>query len=364
MEKKIDEKLESISTDQKKFIDENRSTLSELKRSVSEENSRPWQNKNVPKMIQDKLNELHSYHQSEIKRLEAEIETQRKKNAEEKVRSSSNCLESKITSNLQNVYDLEQSDPYPENVSTRTGRASVMFKNGPGLLSPRPPQGTSWNSRSLFCRPNPSPVATVLPQRKSMQENVVTVKNAIQATQALQPTVDTELQTRQLRSRYRQDQGTIFKDTTAGQKFERFVSEAAVACERNIANVDSVESNVLQHADAIKSQPAKKGRDRRKAGKKHCAKSKKKRSKNPEQSPATLVSIAKESVNYVENQGEQHTCNKILINRNKSPVVHNSSSVLSSSNIFDFHEELSPGPVLKKRNKTSSIFVNQTPSVR
>lgn len=357
MEKKIDEKLESISTDQKKFIDENRSTLSELKRSVSEENSRPWQNENVPKMIQDKLNELHNFHQSEIKRLEAEIENKKKNHNEGEVRTISNCLDSTIMSNLQNVYDLEQSGPDLEvaNGCTRTGRASVMFKNGPGLLSPRPPQGTSWNSRSLFSRHNPSPVATVLPQRKSVQENVVTVKNAIQATQALQPTVDNEMQTRQLRSRHRPNSG-------------RFEREAAVACERNIANVDSVESNVLHHADAIKSlekRPGKnKGKGRRKAGKKQCTKSKRNQSKNPKPSPATLVSIEKGSVNYVKNQGEQHTCNKILIDRNKSPIVLNSSSVLSSRNIFDFHDELSPSQVLRKSNKQNSIFLNQKPSVR
>ena len=124
-----------------------------------------WENDRIPKHIQEQLNALHSSHQSEIKRLEAEIKTQKDQAlaCQENTYKKSSSNENQTTGNVYNSCTDKESSK----------RAAYIFEKSIGFVSPKPLQGTRWNSRQLFGRLNPSPVATVHPQRKSLIGNVL-----------------------------------------------------------------------------------------------------------------------------------------------------------------------------------------------
>ena len=126
------------------------------------EKSKAWNNDTVPLRVQEQLDELHYQHVSEINRLKKEMENQKKQ--------IDNSLKTKIDQQtgptLQNVYDLQNDDGKEASGQTNKGTHLPLFQRSSGFVSPRPLTGTTWNSRTIFGRANPSPVATVLPQRK------------------------------------------------------------------------------------------------------------------------------------------------------------------------------------------------------
>ena len=127
-----------------------------------EDKSASWKNDLVPKKVQAQLDELHNQHKSEIQKLEKQIEEQRK-NAEE-IASHKKDPEPMMTESvLQNVYDINTEERRQN--ESKTKPSGPLFQRASGFISPRPPVGTTWNSRAIFGRTNPSPVATVLPQR-------------------------------------------------------------------------------------------------------------------------------------------------------------------------------------------------------
>ena len=74
----MQKKLDDLKSQQKALMEDNSKYLETLqKKSESVGIEQPWQNDNVPKKVQDKLDELHNQHQSEIKRLETEMKNQR-----------------------------------------------------------------------------------------------------------------------------------------------------------------------------------------------------------------------------------------------------------------------------------------------
>lgn len=126
--------------------------------------SKPWRNDLVPEKVQTQLDELHNQHITEIERLEKQIEEQ-KKRVDENVKTQNDQQVESVQSFLQNIYDFP-GDNQKRTEPTKKAPVS-LFQRASGFVSPRPLVGTTWNSRAIFGRTNPSPVATVLPQRKS-----------------------------------------------------------------------------------------------------------------------------------------------------------------------------------------------------
>ena len=127
-----------------------------------EDKSASWKNDMVPKKVQAQLDELHNQHKSEIQKLEKQIEEQRK-NAEEMASHKKDPEPMMTESVLQNVYNINNEERRQNDSKTKP--SGPLFQRASGFISPRPPVGTTWNSRAIFGRTNPSPVATVLPQR-------------------------------------------------------------------------------------------------------------------------------------------------------------------------------------------------------
>lgn len=166
----LDQKFEDLKTSHKTELQ----AVADYFDKSWEEKSVSWKNDMVPKKVQAQLDELHNQHLSEIKRLEQQIEDQKKK-TDEAAKSESDQQSNTTGSVLQNVYDLQFGD---QRKTENKDRAQVsLFNKASGFVSPRPLVGTRWNSRAIFGRTNPSPVATVLPQRKSKEDDRNTVHN-------------------------------------------------------------------------------------------------------------------------------------------------------------------------------------------
>ena len=142
-----------------------------------EHRSASWKNDLVPKKVQAQLDELHSQHMSEIQKLEKQIEEQ-KKNAEEVAKSKKDLQPPMAESALQNIYDLNAEER--RQTESKTKPPGSLFQRASGFISPRPPVGTTWNSRAIFGRTNPSPVATVLPQRHTATKDSGNVVSHVQ----------------------------------------------------------------------------------------------------------------------------------------------------------------------------------------
>ncbi|XP_053377308.1 uncharacterized protein LOC123529339 isoform X2 [Mercenaria mercenaria] len=373
----INQTLETFTKEQKQVLDENKNCLNELKKCVSDKDTRPWQNENVPKMIQDKLDELHNYHQSEIKRLETEIENQQKKNDMPQKEANSRSNEEDAVNNiLQNICDLQENgNDIKESSTYRRRDRGTMFKNGPGLLSPRPLQGTSWNSRTLFGRTNPSPIATVLPQRKQAQDTTMTAKDAVQTIKAYEHSDDGHAQTRLLENRYRKNEN-IQPATTGRQKSVRISHDTFVDSCFSSETADQI-SNTAVHSINLKKQHKKK-RGRKKGGKrkrsgnnifpkpgnKPINENKQSSQRNTDSCQIVKMGCNKNSIDYERKQTDSSTTSsegkEILDTFQTSTVC---SEVVSPKNIFDFHDELSPGPVLRKQ-KQNSVLIGETLQIR
>ena len=128
------------------------------------EKSKSWRNDLVPEKVQAQLDELHNQHISEIERLEKQIEEQ-KKRVDENVKTQNDQQAKSVESVMQNFYDFPAENQ--KRNEARNKAPVSLFQRASGFVSPRPLVGTTWNSRAIFGRTNPSPVATVLPQRKS-----------------------------------------------------------------------------------------------------------------------------------------------------------------------------------------------------
>ena len=154
----LDRKIEYLKTAKESDI---QIITDQIDKSI-EHRSASWKNDLVPKKVQAQLDELHSQHMSEIQKLEKQIEEQ-KKNAEEVAKSKMDLQPPMAESALQNIYDLNAEER--RQTESKTKPPGSLFQRASGFISPRPPVGTTWNSRAIFGRTNPSPVATVLPQR-------------------------------------------------------------------------------------------------------------------------------------------------------------------------------------------------------
>ena len=153
LSQKLDELKGSKETDLQVITDQIDKTI--------KEKCNAWHNELVPKKVQAQLDELYNYHVSEVQRLEREIENQKKK-YDNSIKTQTDQQTGTVGSVLQNVYDFQLED----NQKSRNSAQLPLFQRASGFVSPRPLAGTVWNSRAVFGRTNPSPVATVLPQRK------------------------------------------------------------------------------------------------------------------------------------------------------------------------------------------------------
>lgn len=72
----VEAKFEAMKSDQKDFVEETKCCIETFKSSALN-SDRPWLTDLVPKKVQEQLNELHDKHQSEIKRLEKQIDMQK-----------------------------------------------------------------------------------------------------------------------------------------------------------------------------------------------------------------------------------------------------------------------------------------------
>lgn len=104
IQKSFEVKLDSVISGQKELVEETKSCLEAFK-SSSENVDRPWLNDRVPKKVQEQLNELHDKHQTEIKRLEREIEMQRTRQ-EEKENTVQVFKHQNEEKTMFNVYDF------------------------------------------------------------------------------------------------------------------------------------------------------------------------------------------------------------------------------------------------------------------
>ena len=127
--------------------------------------SKAWNNDTVPLRVQEQLDELQNQHVSEINRLKKEMENQ-KKQIDNSLKTKLDQQTGAVDSTLQNVYDLQNDDGKKAGTQNNVGTHLPLFQRSSAFVSPRPLSGTTWNSRTIFGRTNPSPVATVLPQRK------------------------------------------------------------------------------------------------------------------------------------------------------------------------------------------------------
>lgn len=351
-----------MKTDQTHFIDQSRNCLDEVKKSVSTENGRPWQNDKVPKQIQDQLDELHNHHQSEIKRLETQIESQRKTTAERKDRNrvADKCVEESQPedASLQNVYDFQQNELTSTTgaVGIRRNEREPMFKHGSGLLSPRPLQGTIWNSRTLFGRTNPSPIATVLPQRQQAQDTTLSVQNAVHAAQAVQTIPVTSAQPRQLRNR---SSKTLQPSLVTGRSTVQF-QDNDMALNFIVGNENSDSCNTVDVSNTKQTKKSGKRKGRK------CNKSRRRNkmelSQNSiEDTPDITATQDENEYANSETLEEQPRVESVEARKESTCIPSRTSAikpVCNLDNVFEFHDELSPGPVLRKQNRPNYTYTN------
>jgi hypothetical protein len=212
-----------------------------------------------------------------------------------------------------------------------------MFKNGPGLLSPRPPKGTSWNSRALFGRTNPSPIATVLPQRKQINEDLVCSSSFTPVTNAVNAVDNQNVNARVLRNR---SVGINNMPQVSG----------------DIGSVisDSGNDKCLQSVNRRKTrkQSNKKVKaDTKKTGTKKMKVNKGKRNTMKQNKEKTVL-------NEKSHGNEIEHVEKITSGDSKqwtnSSETKNVCSNLSRKDIFDFHDETSMGPGFRVQEKSTS----------
>ncbi|WAR25315.1 hypothetical protein MAR_011019 [Mya arenaria] len=347
LQKGIEKKLEVMKVGQEDISEKATLFLEDMKKTASTLEQKPWENSvYVPKKIQDQLNDLHDRHQAEIRRLETGMENQRKasEEAERKKRLSTSSMPDSNHYPLCNIYDFNEKDG--ANQITGQRQVKVLQKHS-GFLSPRPPQGT-WNSRTLFGRANPSPVATVLPQRQpSLVVNPVVVSRpATHATGPVgesinvQPFVQAQWPQsgRQLRSRATSDtplQTThVTNQAVSFQKDNSVIEQSQRNDHSSHDNVKNVEINGKKHSQ--KTQNGRKGKKRgRKSKKVKTASHKEYEIEGENESTASnsagnLERSAKTAYQSVE-RNEDNSTSSILPHSSKE-------------NLYEFHDENSPLP--------------------
>ncbi|XP_021364145.1 putative leucine-rich repeat-containing protein DDB_G0290503 [Mizuhopecten yessoensis] len=173
---------ENINTHQdniKSFIDqkfkEKSAESSEKNSSLNTEHEEPlWIGKNrqrfsdyhesVPKKIQDQLNEMHNNHIKEIERIRKEINQRN-----EESQSKRDCQLPPGRSGMLHSKLLEFQEM--ENDNQDKGLNFIAFEHGKksSFISPGNIRSSGWTAKQLFSKTNPSPVATVYPQRKEQE---------------------------------------------------------------------------------------------------------------------------------------------------------------------------------------------------
>lgn len=142
----------------------------------------------VPKVVQDRLDEMHSNHIKEIERIRQEINQRNEQ--------SQNKRTSHIPPGNSNV-ELEQLANFQEvEVCQNNQTNSVIFKTGKSstFISPHNLKTIGWTAKQLFSKSNPSPIATVYPQQKEKD----TSQNAdVQDRQSFPANEDSQQSTKQ-----------------------------------------------------------------------------------------------------------------------------------------------------------------------
>lgn len=307
-------------SNQKENEDESKKHFSELKESIEVEKRHPWQNDHVPQVVQDRLDELHNHHQSEIKRLREEIESNRKVGNEEK---RNEHVENNVLQNVYNFKSDEGNFNKSDGIRTRSQAVGSIFKKGSTFLSPKPLQMTTWNSRAIFSRTDPSPVATVRPQRQQTQ-NTISGKCAERAVQAIQPITAVLGQplphVNSQFGRNNADNANVISNQN-GQAYDPYPSEQQ----------DYTLSNTIAKTN------------KRKRGGKKCRKR-----KTAARKPSREVTQQKLKENHnVSNESAQPIGNAGGVLRRKVGSVLQTSN--ASSALYDFHDETSPISNLRQK---------------
>jgi len=306
------------------------SCLNEIKNAAAEViQQKPWENNNnVPKEIQDKLNDLHEKHQAEIRRLETEIESQKRasKEAEREERDRKLSLENnnKCQFPFQNIYDFNDK----ENDSFNS-KNQIVLKKHSGFLSPKPPQG-KWNSRTLFGRP--SPVATVLPQRQTSAvvnpvPPSVSATASRESTNNYQPPASPETSHgRQLRSR----SNVASHQQSSTESYEERNTEMFNDVNNNDGSIENTYGTVASSIPSADQGTGKSKRSRKKGRKGR-------KPKNVKPAVNKNKSCQSKNKNPATNEVTRKSTHAV-----PRPSQHQSAVTAYDGNPFDFHDETSP----------------------
>ena len=292
-----------------------------------EDRSAAWRNDLVPKKVQDQLDELHNQHLSEIQKLEKQIEDQRIK-AEEVAKSKVDQQATTAESALQNIYDLNVGEK--RQIDNKNRPPGSLFQKASGFISPRPPIGTTWNSRAIFGRTNPSPVATVLPQRQAAaNDDVRSATNAV----SLVPQQNSRVQQAEVPHiqppRWAETPDHVVPATPESAREILEQSLTSVTDTDSLqATLEEENSQLLPVAQAQSKTTAKK------AGPKKKGKKRKKRvfTKKPKAKLKTY---------------EKHQ----RITKNQGNVVKSTQALA----VYDFADETSPQPLIRKTSVMKQI---------
>ncbi|KAL4226113.1 hypothetical protein ACF0H5_014100 [Mactra antiquata] len=331
----VNQKLKLVLSNLNECKGQNTECFNELKKVLDIERKQPWQNNSVPKVIQDRLDELHTQHQSEIKRLRDEIERNRRQDNKE---NNNDELNLKKDSIFQNVYNAKSDDDIfnrNDGIRTRSQASGTIFKKNSTFLSPKPPQPSPWNKRPLFGRTDPSPVATVRPQRH--HANTITEKVAVKAVQAIQPITSTFSQ--QL-SNYNTIQSRNFVSndnflTNSG----RFASDTLQSKRKAHEETEPVSYSKTTEKEGGRGR--KRGRKRKSSVKKTKQNSKHMAIEN----------------SYISNNGQNKTFLPAFVPKANTVTRRNERAVIPASrgyaDTFDFHDDTSPILPLRKSHHST-----------
>lgn len=128
----------------------------------------PWKfSDGYPEQVREQLEKLHHSHIEGVKKIQREMECYEKKSSTRKNEChSNNCGKTDSFSKpLSNMFKVSP--------KKRTAEAIQFSEMSRQMFSPGV-RSSSWNNRIFFPRLQPSPVATVLPQRKQDQPEIQT----------------------------------------------------------------------------------------------------------------------------------------------------------------------------------------------
>ncbi|KAL5020988.1 hypothetical protein ScPMuIL_000143 [Solemya velum] len=128
----------------------------------------PWQfSEDYPRKVRDQLENLHRTHVETVTNIQREMECYQNKSSNKKKEFDGGNIESFIKP-LSNMFNLS-----PKKKTAEAIQFSEMSRQ---MFSPGA-RTSNWNNRIFFSRPQPSPIATVLPQRQGQQEITMNEKS-------------------------------------------------------------------------------------------------------------------------------------------------------------------------------------------